>query len=708
MVGTAAADGSVKCRGDRVTYILREPEQHHRFGVSSLALGKKELYTAGRDGTVRAWNLPPADLPSEQTQDVTSLPSSLTSFVDSSSLDPYDPPSPKCVKTFDEHVDWVNDVLYLAIPGAERLISCSSDTTLKVWDVNNPSCSLRTLNRHSDYVKALAPVPSGVASGSLDGRVLVWDLAIGGVSAEFGADVNDSQTRNGSVYCIAGTATGNVLVSGSTDKTISVWDIRDRNRIVCLRGHTDAVRCLTMKHDSSLLLSGGTDAAVKLWDFRLQRCIRNLEPYSASVWAIAASDRFDSFISGGRDGSVWHTDIDGDVGTMIVPAVDRDPRSNMVLDVVLSSNKSGVWVSTTGSTVRLWSLSSEISSQMGSVLESRGSVTNGPRPPSRDGKIVTVQSKRTSSLLYVIPGLPGIIAQHVMNDRRHVLTCDTQGEYKMWDITRGTLVESLGILENVSFEEAVKMYDSEVAVSSWFHVDIRLGSLMVRLEKATVANAEIYAVDAGLDVPTEEVKVNVGEHVVLGLFKGWLEKYKQLESNGEKMETCVPQTEAQKNAANRAADLPQYKFSDHIPVIITKVSSPVPILRRTTGGFEGTDERHLPQWVVDLVRDGKGQSRELVKISFSLEPDEGSDLPLLPNTTLNAPKVLRVRKVMSYLAKELRHPITETVYEQNQFEILCNGKVLPMSMSLAAVRQFRWRSPDDLKLFYRLKSSSLS
>lgn len=45
------------------------------------------------------------------------------------------------------------------------------DRTLKVWNANVLSRSLRTLVDHSDYVKALANVPNGVDSGALDGRV---------------------------------------------------------------------------------------------------------------------------------------------------------------------------------------------------------------------------------------------------------------------------------------------------------------------------------------------------------------------------------------------------------------------------------------------------------------------------------------------------------------------------------------------------------
>lgn len=671
MVGSATVDRYNNRRDERVTYILRAPEKRHRFGITSLAIGKSELFTAGRDGTVRAWSLPAVDKLTAEGP---------------SSAETSNPAPLKCTNTFDEHVDWVNDVLL--VTGYERLVSCSSDTTVKVWNPNDSARALRTLVAHTDYVKALAPVRNGVASGSLDSRVLVWDLVTGRIAVKCGTDVEDGQ-RNGSVYCMSSSVDGNVLVSGSTDKTISVWDIRSGDRVVHLRGHSDSVRCLTLKHDAISMLSGATDATVKLWDLRQQRCLRSFDAFGGSVWALQANYEFDSFISGGRDGSVWHTDIKADLASIVIPVVDDDPRSNMVLDVALSPCKTAVWVSTTGSSVRLWSLPNEVSSRMGGEV----------RPTSK------------GSTVYTIPGLPGIIAHRIMNDRRHVMTCDTLGEYKIWDITRGTLHKSLGVIDNVDIDDVLKKHDVEVSVPSWFQVDIRLGSLLVRLEKSSVANAEIYAVDAGLDASTEDIKVNIGEHVILGLFRRWLEKYKEREATKEEgddpPEARSPPTQAQKNAAARAAELPQYVFPDHIPVVITEDHGPVPKLRRTVSGFLGNEEAVLPRWVVDLVRDGKGQSREVVKISFSLDPAEGSELPGLSTTTLNAPRVLRVRKVMVYIARELKetHTGLDFEVEASHLEVLCNGQTLPPSMSLATVRQFRWRSPDDLQLQYRLKTT---
>ena len=40
---------------------------------------------------------------------------------------------------------------------------------------------------------------------------------------------------------------------------------------------------------------------------------------------------------------------------------------------------------------------------------------------------------------------------------------------------------------------------------------------------------------------------------------------------------------------------------------------------------------------------------------------------------------------------------------EDQFEILCHEVVLPLDMTLAAVRQFVWRQSSELTMFYRRK-----
>jgi WD40 repeat protein len=45
-------------------------------------------------------------------------------------------------------------------------------------------------------------------------------------------------------------------------------------RCQCLQGHTDNVRALLLNEEGTLLLSGSSDNTVRLWDLGQQRCIQ--------------------------------------------------------------------------------------------------------------------------------------------------------------------------------------------------------------------------------------------------------------------------------------------------------------------------------------------------------------------------------------------------------------------------------------------------
>ncbi|KAJ8753520.1 hypothetical protein K2173_022761 [Erythroxylum novogranatense] len=65
----------------------------------------------------------------------------------------FDIDSATCSATFESHVDWVNDAV---LAGDNTLVSCSSDTSLKMWNCLSDGACIRTLHQHSDYVTCLA------------------------------------------------------------------------------------------------------------------------------------------------------------------------------------------------------------------------------------------------------------------------------------------------------------------------------------------------------------------------------------------------------------------------------------------------------------------------------------------------------------------------------------------------------------------------
>jgi len=76
--------------------------------------------------------------------------------------------------------------------------------------------------------------------------------------------------HQGSIRSLAVSADGHTLVSGSTDGTVKVWDLRTRRLQHTLIGHTDLVRTVAISPDGKIIASGSWDNTIKLWTLQPQ------------------------------------------------------------------------------------------------------------------------------------------------------------------------------------------------------------------------------------------------------------------------------------------------------------------------------------------------------------------------------------------------------------------------------------------------------
>lgn len=59
-----------------------------------------------------------------------------------------------------------------------------------------------------------------------------------------------------------------------------------------------------------------------------------------------------------------------------------------------------------------------------------------------------------------------------MNDKRHILTCDTEANVALYDVLKVVKVSDLG---QVDFDEEVKKRNQRVYIPNWFTVDLKIG-----------------------------------------------------------------------------------------------------------------------------------------------------------------------------------------------------------------------------------------
>ncbi|KAF7347511.1 WD40 repeat-like protein [Mycena venus] len=153
--------------------------------------------------------------------------------------------------------------------GGSKLASGSSDTFVRIWDVEIGQCILETAG-HSAPVSSVAFSPDGsqLVTGMQDGSMRVWDVQTGLTLLQF---IGHSGIVNSVVY----TTDGEQVVSGSQDATIRIWNIESGQEEVSLECQFP-VLSLSISQDGTTLVSGSVDGIVRLWDMTKRKCTREV------------------------------------------------------------------------------------------------------------------------------------------------------------------------------------------------------------------------------------------------------------------------------------------------------------------------------------------------------------------------------------------------------------------------------------------------
>ncbi|HAA27995.1 MAG TPA: WD40 repeat domain-containing protein [Cyanobacteria bacterium UBA8553] len=155
------------------------------------------------------------------------------------------------------------------------LVSGGRDKILKVWNLYTASNHnsipptnrligdqlLHTLTGHSQSINcvAISPDRKMLVSGSEDNTIKLWDLPAGKL-------LHTLEGHEAGVKSVAISPDGQVLASGSADHTIKLWQLSKIDAPThTLTGHSDWVKCLAITPDGQMLASGSQDKTIKLW-----------------------------------------------------------------------------------------------------------------------------------------------------------------------------------------------------------------------------------------------------------------------------------------------------------------------------------------------------------------------------------------------------------------------------------------------------------
>merc|ERR1719171_289572 len=95
--------------------------------------------------------------------------------------------------------------------------------------------------------------------------------------------------------------------TGSSDRTIKIWDAHSGELKLTLMGHIEQVTGLVVSHRNPYLFSCGLDKTVKCWDLTMNKVIRSYHGHLSGVYCLSIHPTLDLLFSAGRDSvcRVW-------------------------------------------------------------------------------------------------------------------------------------------------------------------------------------------------------------------------------------------------------------------------------------------------------------------------------------------------------------------------------------------------------------------
>lgn len=183
--------------------------------------------------------------------------------------------------------DFHTSIKYDKISNPRRLYSTSSPLPLIGDSKDLDSDDNDAAEGHSSYIQSVAFSRNGclIVSGSYDHTVQLWDARTRQHVARLGA-------HSDTVYSVAFSPDDLRIVSGSGDNTVRIWNVNIQRRNAIKKplkvGHTDYIYHVGFSPNGRWIISNSDDQTTRIWDAQTAREIAIL-PVSSTYDAVAIS-----------------------------------------------------------------------------------------------------------------------------------------------------------------------------------------------------------------------------------------------------------------------------------------------------------------------------------------------------------------------------------------------------------------------------------
>ncbi|RAL67183.1 hypothetical protein DID88_007960 [Monilinia fructigena] len=617
----------------------------------------------------------------------------------------------KRITKFVGHTDNVRDILINE--AGDMIMTASSDQTVKVWSMTAGRC-MHTLTMHNDSVWSLfSDDPSLGVFYSSDRSGLVAKTDIRGTLGELddGISLALAQENDGVTRVIA---SGDHIWTATSSSSINRWADVDTGSDIQLpdayQRHRASSSVSRPRGASPPVTNGHSKKEIPLKSILR---ISNTASFPASTGRDSDSVANFSITSGGRIAS--EPILDPDLGLIVpihvLPEETIEGQHGLVKHKLLNDRRRVLTLDTAGD-VLLWDLL----------------------------KCIPVQSFGKCHLEDVEPEVNTMeaVAPWCSLDTRTGRLAVVLEEYNCFDAEM--YADELEVTDDVEFRE-----DQRINLGKWI-----LRYIFSRLVDEHIKKDEAFRTELNETVKArQEVNPPTAINIPNSPTTAWDQQGSLTpRANGNPYPAMTLEWKTTKDKAidegsesSEAGDkLPVEKeVEDNFNGVVQKIrneydrliaenpaqeveSAITPSLEETSGGvkdlYRGSVEtvgedadiigKRAPMWLGDLLLQNKIPLKDPVKVSFILQPYQD----LLPsiagadgNARLNANRMLRVKKILAYVAERIEpaseQPDPEELKPEDYLDLYCYEQKLPITMSLATLRAHVWKGGADVMLYYK-------
>jgi len=233
------------------------------------------------------------------------------------------------IHTFKGHTKLVESIRFT--PDSKFIISCSHDTSLKIWDVENKK-EFHTLLGHEKWVTdceiSFTPGGNKILSCAWDSNLIIWDF-------DTRKKIKTINTKADLLDCCTISPDGTLIAVGCRKEfSIKIYNALNYKLMHTLIKHTDFIFAVSFSADNKLLVSGSQDKTIKVWNTTNGELVYDFVGHESGI---KCAKVFDNFIltCSEKQLKIWNL-LDGSLFAVLDNVQFGDIRGNKLAAISAS------------------------------------------------------------------------------------------------------------------------------------------------------------------------------------------------------------------------------------------------------------------------------------------------------------------------------------------------------------------------------------